>query len=137
MSADYVPAPLRRLVHERAEERCEYCRIHQDIFPYTHEIDHLVARKHGGQTIAENLALACIDCNRNKGSDLTSIDPITQRIFPLFNPRVQLWESHFVLEGAQIVGLTPIGRATVFLLKINDSTRISTRAALMTAGDYP
>lgn len=108
-----------------------------DDVPDTHEADHLVARKHGGQSESENLALACLPCNRRKGSDLTAIDPATQEIVPLFNSRKQDWGDHFVLDGPRIVGLTPVGRATVALLRFNDSVRLDNRQRLLDAGRYP
>ena len=40
-----------------------------------HEIDHVIAEKHGGQTDKDNLALACTLFNKYKGSDLAFIDP--------------------------------------------------------------
>ena len=83
-----IPPDLKRLVSERAGYCCEYCLIHQDDTPQTHEIDHLVARKHGGPTVEQNLALACLRCNRSKGSDLTAIDTETQQVVALFNPRL-------------------------------------------------
>ncbi|MCL4267437.1 MAG: HNH endonuclease [Anaerolineae bacterium] len=135
--SDLIPAELRQFVQERAAGRCEYCRIHQDTSTYNHEIDHIVARKHGGQSIAENLALACLPCNRRKGSDLTTIDPVTGIVVPLFNPRVQRWEDHFVLSGAVINGLTPIGRGTVFLLALNMADRLARRTTLVLEGLYP
>ncbi len=61
-----IPAHLRQLVHQRAKGHCEYCLIHENMTPFSHEIDHLIARKHGGQTVAENLALSCLSCNRRK-----------------------------------------------------------------------
>jgi 5-methylcytosine-specific restriction endonuclease McrA len=137
MSSDTPSAALRRLVIERADGRCEYCLIHQDVSPFTHEVNHLVARKHGGQTVSENLALACLSCNRRKGSDLTSIDPFSGEIVTLFNPRVQAWTSHFALENAHIVGLTPAGRATVFLLVLNAPVRLVERQTLIEQGLYP
>jgi hypothetical protein len=72
----------------------------------------VVALKHGGRTVKENLALACVICNGNKGSDLATIDPLSSEIVPLFNPRTQSWGDHFELSGAQIIGRTAIGRAT-------------------------
>ncbi len=71
----YVPVPLRRLVRDRARERCEYCLLPDAVGFYPHEIDHVVAEKHNGQTAAHNLCLSCWVCNRHKGSDLTSLDP--------------------------------------------------------------
>ncbi len=136
MSA-HIPSALRDQVFKRAKQCCEYCLIHEDDVPESHEIDHLIARKHGGQAIAENLALACLPCNRYKGSDLTAIDPETQAVVPLFNPRVQVWTEHFRLVGAQIVGLTPTGRATESLLQFNLPVRLDNRRLLIEKGRYP
>src|SRR5262245_35673880 len=47
---------------------------------------------------ASNLALACFDCNRYKGSDLASLDPETGSLTPLFNPRLDDWSTHFETE---------------------------------------
>ena len=132
-----LPAALRRLVVKRAGNRCEFCLIHQDDVPQQHEIDHLVARKHGGQTVTENLALTCLPCNRYKGSDQTAIDPETQQLAPLFNPRVQAWADHFMLVDALIIGLMPMGRATVSLLRLNLPTRVDIRRLLIAKGRYP
>jgi 5-methylcytosine-specific restriction endonuclease McrA len=96
---DYISVSLRQLVIQRASGACEYCRIHQIFSIYSHEVDHAIALKHGGQTISENLVLACLPCNRHKGSDLTSLDPLTGEITPLFNPRAQTWSEHFQLDG--------------------------------------
>jgi len=63
-----------------------------------HEPDHIIAKKHGGETALGNLANACFDCNRFKGSDIASLDPLTQDLVPLYNPRVALWRDHFVLK---------------------------------------
>jgi 5-methylcytosine-specific restriction endonuclease McrA len=47
-----------------------------------HEIEHIIAEKHGGATQEANLALTCPDCNRFKGTDLGSLDPATGRLTP-------------------------------------------------------
>lgn len=104
---------------------------------YSHEIDHVIATKHGGQTVQENLALSCLSCNRHKGSDLTSVDPKMEEIMPLFNPRTQRWEKHFKLKESNIVGLTAIGRTTVLLLQFNESSRLQLRQALVAKNLYP
>lgn len=89
---------LRRQVYERAGECCEYCRI-PDVATFApHEIDHIIAEKHGGLTEAENLALSCTLCNKHKGSDLASVDPDTGNIVPLYHPRQDLWHEHFQLN---------------------------------------
>lgn len=87
MTVPSIPSSLRQLVIERAQGKCEYCLIHQEVSIYSHEVDHVIARKHGGQTVAKNLALSCLSCNRHKGSDLAIFDPISNEIVPLFNPR--------------------------------------------------
>jgi 5-methylcytosine-specific restriction endonuclease McrA len=137
MAVSSIPPSLRQLVVERAQGKCEYCLMRQDVSIYSHEIDHVIAQKHGGQTVAQNLALACLPCNRTKGSDLTTFDPIGNDIVPLFHPRHQIWSDHFILDGAHIVGMTSTGRATVFLLKFNVPNRYLNRHVLITQGRYP
>ncbi len=97
---------------------------------YPHEVDHVIAQKHGGKTALDNLAFSCFECNRHKGSDLASIDPPTGKITPLFNPRSQQWQDHFRFDSASIVPLTPEGRTTVFLLRLNEEERLEERTAL-------
>lgn len=82
-----IPDELRRLVYDRARGRCEYCLMPERYAVKHHEIDHIRATKHAGLTSAANLCLSCFQCNRHKGSDLTSIDPVTDQIVPLFHPR--------------------------------------------------
>ena len=132
-----IPAALRQLVCERAQGKCEYCLIHQDFSIYTHEVDHIIALKHSGQTTAENLALSCLSCNRHKGSDFATLDPSSGEIIPLFNPRRQVWAEHFVLNSARIEGITSIGQATARLLMFNTPTRLLSRQVLIAQGCYP
>ncbi len=132
-----VSDALRRLVYERAHGRCEYCLLHERFTIKRHEVDHIVAEKHGGTTEETNLCLSCAICNRYKGPDLTSIDPITNQVVRLFHPRSNSWEDHFRLDGAQIEGMTPEGRATVRLLRMNDEDSMDERARLIQLGLYP
>jgi hypothetical protein len=134
MSPAYVPAALRRLVYERAGGCCEYCLIPEAVVFATHEIDHIIAQKHGGVTEADNLALACALCNKYKGSDLASLDPETGRLVPLFHPRQHRWADHFQVRSAQFVPLTPTGRVTVRMLQLNHADRVEERALLIAAG---
>jgi hypothetical protein len=122
---------------ERASYRCEYCLLPEELATFSHEPDHIVPVKHGGETIADNLALACYWCNRLKGSDLATLDPQTSEITPLFNPRQHVWTDHFRLDGAEIVPLTPIGRATVTLLRFNRADRLTVRHILVQSSCYP
>ncbi len=134
MSRTHIPAELRRSVRLCARDCCEYCLIPESMTLAVHEIDHVIAEKHGGPTNADNLALACALCNGFKGSDLASIDPERGDIVPLFNPRRDRWAEHFRLEGGRIQPLTPSARATVRLLQLNYPDRIEERALLIAAG---
>lgn len=125
------------LVRTRAEDRCEYCRLHQDYAELVHHIEHIVSKKHGGSDDPSNLCNACERCNLFKGSDLTGIDPETGEVERLFNPRTQVWGEHFELHGPLIVGLTPAGRTTVRVLSMNAGQRLQLRATLHAHGLYP
>lgn len=137
MARIHIPDQIRRFVIERAMGACEYCLIHQDDSPEPHHIDHLIARKHGGQTVLPNLALACARCNRFKGSDFAAIDPMDGSPAFVFNPRSQDWAEHFELDGASVIGLTACGRATVELLRINDQAALAYRGRLLLKKRYP
>lgn len=130
MSVTYIPVALRRLVEERANQRCEYCQLPAGVAFFPHEVDHVVAEKHGGITDADNLAFTCWRCNRYKGTDLGSFDPQTGAFSFLFNPRTQQWAEHFTFEGTTIVGLTPEGSTTIKLLQINSEERLAERQRL-------
>jgi hypothetical protein len=132
-----IPEPLRRFVQERARQRCEYCLMPEFAVVTRHEPDHIIAEKHGGLTQPENLAWSCFFCNRHKGSDIASIDPMTLRIVSLFNPRQQQWRRHFRLDGPRIEPLTASGRTTSVLLRFNSAERIDERKRLMASGSYP
>ncbi len=128
---------LRQQVMARAQLCCEYCLVPQDLAASAHQVDHVIAEKHGGQTVLENLALSCTLCNRRKASDISSLDPYTGALVALFNPRTQRWDAHFALNGAHITGLTPVGRTTAAFLQLNVSARLAERAAWIDAGRYP
>jgi hypothetical protein len=130
VSKTYISASLRRLIEERAGNRCEYCLIPAEVTFFPHEVDHIIAEKHEGKTIAENLALTCWRCNRYKGTDLGSFDPETGKFCFLFNPRTQKWQEHFKHEDLQIIRLTPEGRTTVRLLQLNTEERFAERQRL-------
>ncbi len=85
-------------------------------------------------TEAANLAFACWRCNRYKGTDLGTLDERTGAFSRLFNPRTQDWHDHFDFQAEQIIGLTPEGRATVNLLKLNTEDRLAERRRLHSSG---
>jgi hypothetical protein len=125
---------LRKFVTERADNRCEYCLIPQSFCLHKHEPDHIIPIQHGSLTVADNLALACMRCNRYKGPNIGFFDPETGKLVPFFNPRNQEWTEHFKLEGAVIRPLTAEGRVTVKIFRINDEKRLEERKLMIQLG---
>lgn len=122
----------------RADQRCEYCRLHESDQPLlSFHIEHVIARKHHGGDAPGNLAWACLECNLGKSSNLSGRDIVTGRIVVLFNPRRQRWNRHFVWQSGRLVGLTPCGRATVDVLNINAPHRVELREMLILGGVFP
>jgi hypothetical protein len=112
-----MDATLIRLVWQRGMNCCEYCRMCQKFDRTPFEIDHIIARKHKRQTVSSNLCLSCFYCNSFKGSDISSLDQLTRKLTPLFNPRRQKWALQFRWQGAYLIGRTPVGRVTIALLR--------------------
>lgn len=133
----YVDEELREFVATRAGHICEYCLIHEEDTFFQCHVDHIVSIKHGGQTVAENLAYACAICNRKKGSDIGSMLLPKQKFTRFFNPRKDLWSHHFKLERVTITPFTNIAKVTVQILDFNNSERILERKTLITMGRYP
>jgi hypothetical protein len=48
---------------------------------------------------------------------------------PLFHPLAQTWDDHFIWsdDGATLIGLTPAGRATIALLRMNRPVPVQMR----------
>lgn len=135
----YVPAALRKLVSVRARGLCEYCLIHENDTFFGCEVEHVISEKHGGGSTPDNLAFACVFCNRHKGSDIASLSPTTSALTRLFNPRTDRWSDHFSLDahGAAIHPKTEIGEVTARLLQLNHPDRIIEREALRWIGRFP
>jgi hypothetical protein len=91
-------------------------------------VEHIIPKVHGGSDDLENLALACIDCNLHKGTNLAGLDPETQQVTRLFHPRQQQWNEHFEWQGIRIVGKTDIGRTTVRVLHMNSADQLALRS---------
>ena len=133
-----VSAKRRRAIFNRAGDCCEYCRIGAGEQWANFHIDHIIARSHDGDDSDENLCLACPDCNTRKGPNVAAFDPATGRMSTLFHPRLQNWEDHFQIRSdATIVGLTPEGRTTASLLRMNDEVRVLQRYRESLIGNYP
>jgi 5-methylcytosine-specific restriction endonuclease McrA len=117
-------------VRKRARYRCEYCRLRRADSPLVPlHIEHIVPKAHGGSDDLDNLALACIDCNLHKGTNLTGIDPPTGAVTEVFHPRRHRWEDHFAWRGIYLVGKTAIGRTTIRVLNMNSEDQLALRSA--------
>jgi hypothetical protein len=116
-----------------------YCRVPQRALPYRLEVEHLRPISLGGGDELANLWLSCHKCNKFRSNRILGQDPLTQQEMRLFNPRNDEWNHHFRWQhgGLYIVGQTPIGRATVDALQLNDSYHQSARSVWILAGIYP
>lgn len=139
MTDQYVPVELRRRVAERARGYCEYCRCPAAYSPQSFAVEHIWPRVAGGLTVADNLAFACQGCNGHKATRLTAFDSVSGTAVSLFNPRQQVWREHFCWgEGStEVLGLTPIGRATVVALQLNRLGLVNLRRVLHANGFHP
>ena len=131
-----MPARLRETVRRRARFRCEYCRFPERLAELRFQLDHIISEQHGGATAADNLAWSCLRCNKHKGPNMSGLETETGEIVRLFNPRADEWREHFVWEGPILRGLTPVGRVTVLVLRINRSDAVLVREALMEEGAF-
>lgn len=134
-----IPVPLRAAVRQRAAGRCEYCQSAEVYCGYLFEVDHVQPLFAGGLTEVDNLALACSHCNGHKAARTQAVDPETQQLVPLYNPRRDSWAEHFAWssDGAHVVGRTEIGRATIAALQMNHSAVIVARMFWVTYGLHP
>jgi hypothetical protein len=130
-----VDQASRRLVIERAVRRCEYCLAHEESAGFPHQIDHIISRKHGGSSGIGNLAYACVLCNRYKGSDVASVDSAGHAV-RFFDPRRDIWDEHFKLNGSVIQPMTPVGEVTARVLRLNTSERVIERQLWQALGQY-
>jgi len=131
--------PRYPTVAERAGHRCEYCRAPEAIFNFPFEVEHIVPKGRGGADQASNWALSCRACNLHKGDHRETLDPQSRAVVPLFNPRLHRWEDHFRLEEGTVVlvGVTPIGRATIACLQMNRPAQLDARHYWMRLKLFP
>ena len=126
---------LRAFVRERADRRCEYCRVDdEDYDVVAFHVEHVIARQHGGIDDPDMLCWACAECNWAKGPNLAGLSG--GKLYPLFNPRRQNWNRHFRWEQTTLVGKTKTGIVTVQVLHINDPARVMLRENLLFEGRF-
>ena len=126
-------------IQQRANRCCEYCKF---LLDYSHDafhIEHIIPLILGGTYELFNLAFACDGCNSHKWAFIAWIDTQTGVNAPLFNPRKDIWAEHFIwIDDFTIIqGITPEGRATVDLLKMNRIGLVNVRKALRAYGVHP
>lgn len=139
MSKAYISLATRKLVAERARQRCEYCHTQALVVGMALEIEHIIPEVAGGNSDESNICLACPPYNRYKSTRTNFLDGETGDTVPLFNPRQQEWHSHFAWEqdGLYLVGLTSIGRATIVALQMNNPFVVRSRRVWIVAGWHP
>ena len=129
-----MPSRVATQAGERAGGVCEYCHSPRSHSVAPFQVDHIIAKKHGGGSDLANLAYCCYHCNLHKGPNLTGIDPKTGVLCRLFSPRKDAWTDHFRWDEPLIAGRTPVGRATVKTLAMNEPLAVELRTMLLDEG---
>lgn len=134
-----IPKKIKEEVKVRAHGCCEYCQVLSSFCPSPFPNDHIDPRSKGGSDKPSNLAFICNGCNWLKSDKTEGLDPKTGQLVPLFHPRKHDWIKHFKwTEGnLMVVGLTPIGRATIEALQLNREGVVNLRFALSIIGKHP
>ncbi len=128
---------LRSSVRSRSGCRCEYCQVPEQYDRLPFQPDHVIAEKHDGGTVAENLAWSCYDCNIFKGPNIGGIGSEPNTVVRLFHPRIDVWDEHFLWKGGELEAKTEIGIATIHVLRINLMRRVDFRNELIAEGVFP
>ena len=134
-----ITAQLKQIIIERAAGCCEYCHSQARFATQPFSVEHIKPQSKGGETTLDNLALACQGCNNHKYNKTQAYDPITSAVASLYNPRQQKWSDHFNWneDFTKVVGLTPIGRATVEVLQLNREGLMNLRRVLYAMSEHP
>lgn len=133
----YISRSIKKVVIERAANRCEYCRVPEFLSSFNYHIEHVIGLQHGGPNTLNNLAYCCSSCNWKKGPNISTILAFGGEIVPLFNPRTQNWFEHFEVQQGKLIALSTAGEATIKLLELNIPIKIEERFEMMLAGFYP
>jgi 5-methylcytosine-specific restriction endonuclease McrA len=134
-----LSSALEQQIVADAGHRCGYCLLDERLTGIPLSIEHIIPESRGGTTTRENLWRSCRPCNEFKRTQTEALDPETNEIVPLFNPRAQPWENHFVWsnEGIHIIGITAIGRATIGALQLNRLLLVRARSRWVAVGWHP
>lgn len=139
MSKRRIPNRLRARIASEAKHRCGYCLTSEVIVGMPFEIEHLIPEALGGATEEENLWLACRQCNLHKSDRVAGRDPLTDAWSGLFDPRRYDWHEHFRWSpaGDEVIGITPTGRTTVQIIRLNRPELVRARRLWIAAGWHP
>lgn len=139
MSEPRITAVQRHFVAQRANHCCEYCLSQHEFSPDPFSIEHIIPLSKGGTDEFDNLALACQGCNNKKYNHTQARDPVTGETVSLYHPRQRLWSDHFVWneDYTLLLGLTPMGRASIERLQLNRSGVMNLRRLLYAVNLHP
>ncbi|MCB8943514.1 MAG: HNH endonuclease [Ardenticatenaceae bacterium] len=139
MPKSRLTARQKEQVAQRAKYLCEYCLSQLNYSPDPFSIEHIQPLALGGKNRLHNLAFSCQGCNGRKYTSTSAIDPITGQTVPLYHPRQHQWAEHFMWSDDEtlIIGLTPIGRATIVKLELNREGVVNLRELLHAIGKHP
>jgi hypothetical protein len=134
-----MTAALRLRVRERAFHCCEYCQMLEELSHDPFSVEHILPIVKGGLDDFLNRAWSCLGCNLYKFTATHAFDFVSGDLVPLYNPRQNTWSDHFKWEDdySLIVGISPIGRATVLRLRLNRLGLVNLRKILVVAGKHP
>jgi hypothetical protein len=139
MVKTYISVHQKHTIVERVHGCCEYCRSQARFSTQAFSVEHIIPVSCGGETVSENLALACQGCNNHKYTKTMGRNPVSGEIVPLYHPRRERWKDHFRWneDFTLIIGLTPTGRATVETLQLNREGLVNLRRLLYAMGEHP
>jgi hypothetical protein len=139
MAKHSLPASTKKFVAARANGCCEYCFSQAEYATHPFSVDHIQALSKGGTDDLENLAYCCQGCNNFKFSKSEGLDPQTNTVVTLYNPRVHEWSSHFRWNenATLLIGISPVGRATAVALRLNRPSLVKQRAIYTAYGIHP
>ena len=137
--AERLSVQQREVIAKRASWCCEYCRSQARFSPDPFSVEHIVPRFGGGTNELSNMAFSCQGCNNYKHASTEAPDPLGGESVPLFHPRRDRWDEHFLWsdDASQMLGLTPTGRATIVRLKLNRPGVVNLRQVLRVLGEHP
>jgi 5-methylcytosine-specific restriction endonuclease McrA len=134
-----ITGELKKIVRLRAKNCCEYCLSQEKFAPQKFSIEHIFPVSKGGKTTSDNLALACQGCNNHKYNKTEEYDELSNQVISLFNPRKDHWQDHFRWNNNYklIIAITPKGRVTIKVLRLNREGLVNLRHILYLVGHHP